>query len=377
MKICIVNCFDTYEHRVDLLLNTFKSLGHKAIVLTSDFRHIEKTKRNEKKSGYKFFRTEPYSKNLSFKRIKSHRHFSRDVSNYIKSNIEKIDLIWALIPPNSLVKDLSRIKVKYPKVKLIYDLIDLWPETMPVKKIKEFFPFTYWRDLRDKYINKADYIVTECNLYQNKLKKILSASKVKTLFFSRPYEKYKPDLHLPNDKIALCYLGSVNNIIDIDTIVNIVKTFQMTKPVKLHIIGDGEKRERLITKVKATGADVIYHGKIYDRQKKQFIFDGCHFGLNIMKSSVCVGLTMKSIDYFEFGLPIINNIKGDTWNIVESANIGFNWNENTNTKMFSEYPLNLRKEVRLYFENNLTDTTFKKNISDILLFVKGSAVNVK
>ena len=44
-----------------------------------------------------------------------------------------------------------------------------------------------------------------------------------------------------------------------------------------------------------------------------------------MKKSVCVGLTMKSIDYFEFGLPIINNIKGDTWNAVEEYGIGINY----------------------------------------------------
>ena len=36
-----------------------------------------------------------------------------------------------------------------------------------------------------------------------------------------------------------------------------------------------------------------------------------------MKQEVFVGLTMKSIDYFEAGLPIINNIHGDTWNIVK------------------------------------------------------------
>ena len=76
-------------------------------------------------------------------------------------------------------------------------------------------------------------------------------------------------------------------------------------PVTLHIIGDGESKQELIDAAKAGGATVEYHGKIHDPQDKQDIFDKCHFGLNIMKS-VCVGLTMKSIDGFLS--PIINNI---------------------------------------------------------------------
>lgn len=370
MNICIVNCFETYEHRVDLLLDSFKSQGHKAIVLASDFKHIDKKRRTEKKKGFKFFHVEAYHKNLSIQRMKSHRHFSRDVSHYIERNIENIDLIWALIPPNSLVRDLSRIKHNNPEVKLIFDLIDLWPETMPIGKAKNFFPFTYWRDLRNKYLKAADYIVTECNLYRKKLKKVLNDFKTETLYLARPYKEYIPNLHLPDDKISLCYLGSINNIIDIDTIVEIVEQCLRIKPVELHIIGDGENREILINKVKATGAEVIYHGKIYSRDEKQQIFDGCHYGLNIMKDSVCVGLTMKSMDYFEFGLPIINNIHGDTWNILNSNKLGINISKITDfeeiIKGQEKMNTTLRRNARSFFDKKLTLSAFEQKLNQIL-----------
>ena len=370
MNICIVNCFETYEHRVDLLLDSFKSQGHKVIVLASDFKHIDKKRRTEKKKWFKFFHVEAYHKNLSIKRMKSHSHFSRNVSNYIERNIENIDLIWALIPPNSLVKDLSRIKHNNPEVKLIFDLIDLWPETMPIGKAKDFFPFTYWRDLRNKYLNIADFIVTECNLYRKKLKRVLNGLKVETLYLARPYVEYVPNLHLPDDKISLCYLGSINNIIDIDTIVDIVKQCKKIKPVELHIIGDGENRKILINKVKATGAEVIYHGKIYSRDDKQRIFDGCHYGLNIMKGSVCVGLTMKSMDYFEFGLPIINNIHGDTWEIIKNRCLGVNYSNKNNIKLWDTYNIFFRNKSRCFFEDRLTSEAFKKRVSNILDYIK-------
>lgn len=370
LNICIVNCFDTYEQRVDLLTETLKGYGHNVVVLASDYRHIDKCKRTEAKEGYIFFNAQPYKKNLSIKRMKSHMSLSKKISDYIEKKIDSFDLIYALIPPNSVVKDLCLLKREHPEIIIIFDLIDLWPETMPVGKMKNMPPFTYWRNLRDKHLNAADLVVTECELYRKKLSCVLKDIKTVTLYLARKYDEYIPALHLPDEKISLCYLGSINNIIDINAIESVVRRFQKIKPIELHIIGDGENRENLISRMKSIGADVIYHGKIYDRKEKQYIFDGCHFGLNIMKSSVCVGLTMKSIDYFEFGLPIINNIKGDTWDIVESANIGFNWDEGADMKIFSEYPLHWRKEVRLYFENNLTNTAFKKNISDILLFIE-------
>lgn len=43
-----------------------------------------------------------------------------------------------------------------------------------------------------------------------------------------------------------------------------------------------------------------------------------------MKSQVCVGLTMKSVEYLAFGVPILNTIQGDTWRLVEDEKVGYN-----------------------------------------------------
>ena len=96
------------------------------------------------------------------------------------------------------------------------------------------------------------------------------------------------------------------------------------KPVTCHIIGDGASRDTFVMELKKTGAIVVYHGEIYDPDEKQKIFNQCSFGLNIMKDSVCVGLTMKSVNYFFAGLPILNNIKADTTRLVDKYQVGFN-----------------------------------------------------
>ena len=50
------------------------------------------------------------------------------------------------------------------------------------------------------------------------------------------------------------------------------------KAVEIHIIGDGERRDELVSCCEEAGAKVVYHGKVYDPIEKQKIFDTCHYG---------------------------------------------------------------------------------------------------
>jgi hypothetical protein len=170
----------------------------------------------------------------------------------------------------------------------------------------------------------------------------------------------------------LAYLGSINNIIDIPKIKAIVKAIGEIKPTTLHIIGDGESRRTLIDEVNAAGARVEYHGKVYDPQRKQDVFDICHFGLNIMKDSVCVGLSMKSIDYFQHGLPILNNIQADTRKIVEDYQVGFNvsWHNIDEvsrkiTAMNHAQIHRMRANSKGLFDRLFSQKAFTRNMDDI------------
>jgi len=152
--------------------------------------------------------------------------------------------------------------------------------------------------------------------------------------------------------------------VDIVAITSIIKEIKKIKPVELHIVGDGERKKEMIIASEKAGAIVFFHGKIYDRDEKQSIFDSCHYGLNIMKETVCVGLTMKSMDYMEFGLPMINNIHGDTWNLIEEEGIGFNITDLKSAA--SNYNNSMRCRARSFFENNLTMAQFRNTVENIL-----------
>jgi len=322
MKVVIVNCFDTYEDRIDLVYDFFISRDHDVSVVQSDYRHFKKIKRTKKKKDFIFVESKPYYKNVSVARLASHYKFSKKAFELVENL--KPDLLYVVVPPNSLAKFAAIYKKKHRYVKLIFDLIDLWPETMPVGKIKGLPPFVFWKSMRDKSLIKADLVITECNLYQLILKNVLKDIKTETVYLAQKERIIESQSVFNKNEIHLCYLGSINNVIDIPKIKKIISLIHEIKPVTLHIIGDGEGKQILIDEIKSVGANVEYHGKIYDPQKKQEIFDKCQFGLNIMKDTVCVGLTMKSIDYFQAGLPILNNIQADTAYLVEKYKIGIN-----------------------------------------------------
>lgn len=357
MRVCIISCFDTYEERVDLLHDYFNRKGHIVNVIQSDFRHIKKVKRVEKKNNFIFIESKPYIKNISFRRLSSHYAFAKR-SFKVVENLNP-DLLYVMIPPNSLGKFAAKYKKKHNNVKLIFDLIDLWPETMPIGKVKNLIPFWFWGELRNKALKYSDFIITECNLYQEVLKKYLKESNTETVYLA------KRDINIVSTMVPsifsvnLCYLGSINNIIDISKIKLLIEKINIIKPVIFHIIGAGENKDFLINEIISIGVEVKYYGEIYDIKKKQEIFEKCNFGLNIMKNSVCVGLTTKSIDYFQGGLPIINSIKSDTANIVEKYNIGFNIS-NENIEELAE------KISRLTIEELMIKKMKTKKVFDML-----------
>lgn len=358
MKAIIVSSSLSYLERTELLKQAYERKGYETTVVMTNFVHASKTYLSEEKEGYVYIETKPYYKNLSPARLYSHFMFARDAFRWI-SSIE-VDLIHVLIPANSLAREADKYKKKHPNVKLYMDFIDLWPETMPIRHFKNAFPFQIWRNLRDKHLGRTDKIYCECDLYRDVLG-VTQNSHYKTLYWAKNEPGIESKPGLSETHIDLCYLGSINNIIDMDLIVEMCKEISAIKPTRLHIIGAGEKKEDFLKMLKDNQVLVCDYGAVYDEEKKQKIFDQCHFGLNIMKPTVCVGLTMKSLDYFRAQLPIINSIQGDTTSLVNEYKIGFNHYKDYIAvihKLEMKDYLQMRNNVKKLYEEKFTKDAF-------------------
>lgn len=353
MKVTVLTCFESNEERALYISDACNKVGYDVEVITTDFSHIRKTKRDNTPNGFITINTKPYKKNLSLKRMYSHSCFARDAFDYVKKH--QTDVLWVIAPANSLIKEAKRYKAANPNIKVIIDIIDMWPESLPININKHAFPFSLWRNIRKNNIDCADVLVSECNFYKDILSKEYKKD-IKTLYLARNTISANRNIKVSDDKLSLCYIGSINNIIDTERICEIIKTAD--QPIVMHVIGEGENADLFIDSLKEV-SEVYYYGAVRDEVKKSEIFNKSHAGINIYKEGLYIGLTTKCIDYFGNGLPIINNIKGDTWEMVEKEKVGFNINKNSilNAKEIVNSRNNNDNVYKLY-DDNFTKEAF-------------------
>ena len=361
MRVIILTCYESNEERVSFVYDACKSRKYNVNVITTDFSHIKKEKRNNVPKKYITINTNSYSKNLSIQRMASHAKFAKDA--FAMAEQYTPDLIWLMAPANSLIKEAKKYKKKYPMTKLIIDIIDMWPESLPIRINKKIFPFNIWKNIRKNNINCADYLVTECDFYQDILKNEYHGN-IQTIRWSRNSTAKKNRQLVNKDTLSLCYIGSINNIIDTYRIKDLINNIDA--PITLHVIGEGENRYNFINELRRV-CEVIYHGPIRDEKLKAEIFNKCHAGINIYRNNLYIGLTVKCLDYFEHGLPIINNIKGDTWNMVDKYKVGVNVTDDS--KIESNTLINMRKNnkhIYDFYSENFTKEVFTKNCLHVI-----------
>lgn len=369
----LISCFNWYKTRLEPIRNILIDKGYKVTVLIADFDHIRKRTISVKYAECTYLPVPQYKSNISLQRIYSHLTFGKAVKKQLST--QQPDLVYVLVPPNNIAKYCAAYKNSHTHTKLILDIIDLWPESFPYgSNIKNIFPFTIWKNWRSTCIKVADYVFTECDLYQEKLKGILPKSKTSTLHLFKEQTETERKLVLDvihkketdTKTVKFAYLGSMNNILDTEGITNVIKAFlAQGYNTELHAIGKGESEERFKTAVEQTGCKTFFHGPIFDECAKIKILAPCDYAFNMMRNTVEVGLTIKSIDYLSYGLPLINNIKGDTWRFVEEQKIGVNINTSEEWKPKVKGIIHKDKIIDFYI-NHFSGQVFRQNILHVL-----------
>ena len=326
MKAIIIDAFNNYDIRTKYVRDRLVDLGYETTILTSDFSHGLKTKYIANQESTVFLNVKPYKKNLSLKRIRSHLNFSKQA--YKRITVFKPDLIYCLLPLNSLAKKLNRYKKTNENVKIYFDIFDLWPESLPtISFLKRLL--SPWRNMRDKNIGCAERVILECSFYRRFLPESV---KYEILYLCK--EKRNISFKDNFDTLNLLYLGAINNIIDVASVVELLSRIQKCRKINLHIIGGGESEQFFLNELRTRGIPHTFWGRVYDEEKKDEIISSCHFGINMYKSDLCIGLTMKSLEYFSRGLPLINGNIPDTMAIINEEACGINVENNLGEAAF-------------------------------------------
>lgn len=335
-KILVISCFfdNINTSRPNLAYKYFLSRFETKLVYNT-YSHVDKKYKIHEEENFIPINAIKYKKNISLKRIISHIDFSVKVKQLIKK--EKPQYVYITIPPNILGYLCIKLCKKL-NIKTIIDIVDIWPEAFPVnnkyKKIFNILIGRLWRKIRTRCINMADYIISESD-YFYKIINIERGNNTETIYLCKYMEdKCEVDKELDNivnseSAIKIAYLGSINNIYDFESLIEICKNINLNsnnKNVEVHIIGDGENRNWLLKQLNINNIKYKYYGKIFDEQEKYEILKKCNFGFNGYKENTEVALSYKSIDYLSYGLILINSAKGDTYEILKKNKVGLNYN---------------------------------------------------
>ena len=375
MKAILVSCYEFhYGIRFKYVRSILEERGFQVKMVFSNFDHLKKQEISYEEPQMIRIKVPAYQKNISVKRLYSHIIFSYKLRKVLKK--EKPGLIFADIPPNTIAGSVAWYKEKNRECKVIFDVLDLWPESFSNSKILKV-PFWFWKRIRTSALPKADVVTLECDYYRHFLEGSLKENQYSTLYLCKPPLKerlpFSHEFSHEEGVLNFCYLGSMNNIINIPAITKMLNTIHQKRPVKVTLIGDGERREFFIRQLKENGIDVEYLGLVFDENLKNDLLRKCHFGINMYNDNVIVGLTMKSLDYFRVGLPTVNMNIYDTGILVKGYQSGFDLSRDNWDQVIEEI-VTIREEkwnqlhentIRM-FQEKFSEAVFRKNFNQVL-----------
>lgn len=345
-------------------------------VYCANFSHHKKKFVDFNHKDFQAISVPPYRRNISLRRIISYWIFCLKI--IFQPNLKNFDLIYFCIPPNELSIVALIYKVLFHK-KIVLDVVDLWPEAFPLPKlinpwVKTFFQFTS-NPLRNILFRQADLIICQSAYFKEKL--FLPPQKCRvvlmgtTHFIDTSFNNI--NRNSLEDCIHILYLGSINSINDLDSLVQIINNLKSKRKVHLSVIGGGKRLQYLQQEIENLNISSKFYGVCFDPQIKHQEFMRCHFGYNGYIASTEVAISYRSLEFLSHGLPLLNSTKGDTEQLIKTTKCGFNFQpESLDLLVEKVLALNnedyyaMQQRSMKTFQDNFSWSVFQESLSNVL-----------
>ena len=335
MNVWIVNPFDNLPlegyrpMRFWLMSEAFRKAGHDVVYWTSDFSHANKKKRVldsdvEAPFDIEILETEPYFKNVSLRRLKSHRKLAKTFLKVARQAIKDgrykaPDLIIASSPPLGLV-DASHKIASEAGAKVIVDIMDAWPETFE-RVVPRFLLWPLRRKARRNYL-RAAAITTVADNYVE-LARSYGFSKDIRRFYHGITKGDSPPPLTGTVPLRIVYAGNMGRSYDLVTAVEAVG--ELGALATLDIAGKGEQEDALKELVQRKGIKgVKFHGYLSESELGELLKKS-DVGLVPMDPSSCVGIPYKLADYAKSSLAIVSSLGGESARLLNEYGAGVSY----------------------------------------------------
>lgn len=330
--------FSTVNNDRFIYLANMLSAKHSVEVLTSDFYHTEKRKREDQITACGFnvtFLHEPgYKRNVCLKRFYSHYIWGRNVRKYLKDRPTP-DVIYCAVPSLTAAYNVSRFCRKN-NIRFVIDIQDLWPEAfqmivnVPLISKLLFLPFTFVANLIYK---SADSVCAVSQTYLNR--GLLVNEKCKSgvsVFLGTNLSDFDKNVEIgacnliePGKK-RLAYCGTLGSSYNLSIVFDALSVLSKgrKKVPQFIVMGSGPRYEEFKEYAERLKIDVVFVGRLpYDEMCS--LLASCDIAVNPITQGAAQSIINKHADYAAAGLPVINTQKcGEYQSLIESYCMGIN-----------------------------------------------------
>ena len=332
MTVWIENPFDNLPaegfrpQRYWLMAEAFARAGHDVTLWTSDFSHAKKAPRvlSGVKAPFrlKLVATPPYSGNVSFRRIASHRTYAANWLADARAEAKefgKPDVIIISMPPLSTADAALAMKKEFG-AKIVVDVMDAWPETFerifpaPLKFLSAIALLPLRRAAKRAY-RGADLVTGVCDAYGDIAR--ASGAREYARFYHGIDTSKARGANTQRQPLSFVYAGNFGRGYDLSAA---IKAVLENEDATLDIAGAGE-REAEWRALAAHSPRIHFHGYLSGDELDKLL-DSASIGIIPLSDNTFVGLPYKLGDYAAHNLRMVTSLRGECAAILERHNAG-------------------------------------------------------
>lgn len=298
------------NNRLNYLAEKLAECGNEVHFITTDFSHVKKEKRITEgltlPYTVHFLHEKGYRKNVSIRRLISHREFAKNLEVTLAS-MERPDVVYLAVPSI----DAAYVTAKYCVKKTIpylVDIQDLWPEAFQLVLKHMDFVFAGMRKRVDYVYKNAQKVIAVSETYADRAKLVRGETDDTLCVYLgtdlNVYDKY-PILQVDKNEIWIVYIGTLGSSYNIGIVIDAIRLLHArgVYGCSFQVFGDGPRMKEF--QAQAQGLPVHFWGRLQYADLIGYARNG-DIAVNPIEKGAAQSIINKHADYAAAGLPVVN-----------------------------------------------------------------------
>jgi glycosyltransferase involved in cell wall biosynthesis len=343
MNIWFVSIFentpidDNQNTRYNSLVNEAVKRGHHVTFWASTFKHNVKKQRFDgdevvqvnDQLTLRFLKSKPYQKNISLKRMYSHKDFASRLVNEFEKLGEKPDRIMIAFPPISLAEKVTEWAANNG-IPCIVDIIDPWPDVF--SEHLTYLPDLLFSPLRSgvkKTMQRVSAVTAISNQYIDWAKSYHSDIPNSACYYPAvQLNEMQKELEEASEKVkkdpetfTVIYAGSLGHSYDIGTILKAAELLDNNNhKIRFIIAGDGPQKKN-VEAYQKEHHNLEYVGRVPKKVLMEYYYLA-DLGMTQHIKGATQSVTYKLFDLLACGLPVLNSLESEMRDIIVENRVG-------------------------------------------------------